>query len=514
MISIMRKKTILTLVLSAIFTTVTVNTAQSQAAQPAQPPQQPTAQPAQPPRPARPVPVPTWTGAASMDAKSISKGTIDWSKTGQEIDGFGASGAFQVAKTLMNFPEPGRSEILDILFSPTKGAGLSIVRNIVGDGAAVGGGSPTFEPQEGVYRWTGDEDQIWLMQEAGKRGATRYMSTVWSPPAWMKTNNSPVGGRLRPDKYLAFAEYLSMYIRGYKEHFGIDLYAISLANEPDVTVRYSSCYWNGQEFHDFLKFLIPVFERDKITAKVIVGELTGWSENPVLETLADSVTAARLDIVGVHAYHTADKDPFPPISQRSGTLVETLKHKKKIWETEVSNLGRNYPDIRDGIYWAKVIHTHVAENGTNAWLYWWAISSPGSGQGMTHPDSRTKTYTIDKRLYTMGNFSKFVRPGYFLVPMNSELMSGVLASAYKSEPDNKLVVVVINENTIARKLELTLTGVNATLAAPWRTSEKEDLVSLPELKIADNILKATLAPSSVTTFVVSVTPNPVAVTPK
>jgi glucuronoarabinoxylan endo-1,4-beta-xylanase len=494
----MRKKTILTLVVSAILTTVMVHTAQSQTVQPSQPPK------VQPIQPVRPVPVPTWTGAASMDATAKSTGIIDWSKSAQEIDGFGASGAFHMARTLMNFPEPQRSEILDILFSPTKGAGLSIVRNIVGDGGTVGGASPTFEPQEGVWNWTGDEDQIWLMQEAGKRGATRYMSTVWSPPAWMKTNNNVVGGRLRPDKYLAFADYLSAYIRGYKEHFGIDIYAISLANEPDVTVRYSSCYWNGDEFHDFLKFLIPVFERDKITSKVIVGELTGWSENPVLESLADSVTAARIDIVGVHAYHTADKDPFPPISQRSGTLVETLKHKKKIWETEVSNLGRNYPDMRDGLYWAKVIHTHVAENSTNAWLYWWAVSSPGSGQGMAHPDSRTKTYTIDKRLYTMGNFSKFVRPGYFLVPMNSELMSGVQVSAYKSEPERQLVIVVINENTIARKLELSLSGVNAISAAPWRTSEKEDLTSLPELKIADNILKATLVPSSVTTFVIPV----------
>ena len=480
----MRKKVILTLVVGAILTTATVYTAQSQTD--------------------RPRPVPTLTGAASMDANSKSTGTIDWNKTAQEIDGFGASGAFHMARNLMNFPEPQRSEVLDILFSPTKGAGLSIVRNIVGDGATVGGGSPSIEPEEGVWSWSGDEDQIWLMQEAGKRGCTRYMSTVWSPPAWMKTNNSPVGGSLRPDKYLAFAEYLSMYIRGYKEHFGIDIYAISLANEPGVNVRYSSCHWTGKDFHEFLKFLIPVFERDKITAKVIVGEDAGWTENPVLESLADSVTAARVDIVGVHAYHTADRDPFPPVSQRSGPLVETMKQNKKIWETEVSNLRTNYPDLRDGLYWAKVLHTHVAENNTNAWLYWWAVSSPRSGQGMVHLDSQNKTYTVDKRLYTIGNYSRFVRPGYYRVDANSELSSGVLVSAYKSEPEKKLVVVAINENVAARKLELSLAGVNATSAAPWRTSEKEDLVSLRELKITDNILKATLAPSSVTTFVVDV----------
>jgi len=492
----MRKKTILTFVAYVILTTVRVYTAQSQ-----------TAQPAQPAQPVRPVAVPILTGAASQDPNSKSTGIIDWSKTAQEIDGFGASGAFQMANNLMNFPEPQRSEVLDILFSQTKGAGLSIVRNIVGDGGTVGGASPTIEPQEGVWNWEVDKDQIWLMKEAEKRGCTRFMSTVWSPPAWMKDNNNVVGGHLRPDKYLAFAEYLSMYIRGYKEHHGIEIYAISLANEPDVTVRYSSCYWTGKEFHDFLRFLIPVFERDKITAKVIVGEHTSWNESLVLESLADSLTAARVDIVGVHAYHTADKDPFPPISQRSGTLVQTLIQKKKIWQTEVSNLGRNYPEMRDGLYWAKVMYTHVAENSANAWLYWWAIASPNSGQGMAHLDSRNKTYTIDKRLYTMGNFSRFVHPGYFRVATNSELMPGVMVSAFKSEPEKKLVVVVINENVVARKLELNLAGVDATAASPCRTSATENLVSLPEVKIAENILKVTLAPGSVTTFVVPVTPK-------
>jgi glucuronoarabinoxylan endo-1,4-beta-xylanase len=411
-----------------------------------------------------------------------------------------------MAKNLMDFPEPQRSEVLDILFSKTNGAGLSIVRNIVPDGGTVGGASATFEPQEGQWDWTVDKDQIWMMQEAGKRGCTRYMSTVWSPPAWMKDNNNVVGGRLRPDKYQAFADYLSMYIRGYKEHHGIDIYAISLANEPDVNVRYSSCHWNGKEFHDFLKVLIPVFERDRITTKVIVGEHSAWTENPVLESLADSVTAARIDAVGVHAYHTADNDPFPPVSQRSGTLVETLSKKKKIWQTEVSNLGRNYPDIRDGLYWAKVLHTHVAENKTNAWLYWWAVTFPNSGQGMVHIDPKTKTYTVDKRLYTMGNYSRFVQPGYFRVNTNSELSSGVLVSAYKNEAEKKLVVVVINENVNARDLELKLAGVNAVSAAPWRTSETENLVSLQTLQLADNTLKASLAPFSVTTFVVDVTP--------
>jgi glucuronoarabinoxylan endo-1,4-beta-xylanase len=270
-------------------------------------------------------------------------------------------------------------------------------------------------------------------------------------------------------------------------------------------VKYSSCHWTGQQFHDFLKVLIPVFERDKVTAKLIVGEHSAWTENPVLESLEDPVTAARVDIVGVHAYGVVARVAFPPVTQRSGLLTETLAKKKKIWQTEAANLGKNYPDIRDGVYWAKVVHTHVADNRTNGWFYWWLVSQyPTAGGSLVHLDLDKKTYTVDKRLYTIGNFSRFVRPGYFRLELDPDAAPGVLVSAYKSEPARRLVLVAINEDDTAHDFELKLAGVGAASAVPCRTSETEDLATLPEVRIADNTLKASLAPTSVTTFVAAV----------
>lgn len=443
-------------------------------------------------------------------AHARSSGTLDWSRIAQEIDGFGASAAFHMAQNLRNFPEPQRAQALDALFSQTKGAGFSIVRNFVGDGGSwgtpVNGPAPSIEPQEGVWNWTGDEEEIWFMQEAAARGCTRYMSTVWSPPAWMKDNGNVVGGRLRSDKYRAFADYLSMYVRGYKEHHNIEIYGISPANEPDVNVKYSSCHWTGEEFHTFLKeALIPVFTRDKITAKLILGEHSAWTEEPVLASLEDPATAPRVDIVAAHAYGAVARTPFAPVSIRAGSLITAQHLKKKIWQTEVANLGKNFPGLRDALYWAKVLHTHVAENGVNAWLYWWALSQYGnSGGSLIHLDLEKKTWTADKRLYTLGNYSRFVRPGYFRVNMEADTTPGVLVSAFKNEPTRQLVVVAINENEGAQDLELRLASAGASVAAPYRTSETEDLAALPELRIADNTLQATLAPGSVTTFVATV----------
>jgi glucuronoarabinoxylan endo-1,4-beta-xylanase len=323
----------------------------------------------------------------------------------------------------------------------------------------------------------------------------------------MKDNNNVIGGRLRPDKYQAYAEYLSMYVRGYKDHHGLDIYAISLANEPDITVKYSSCNWTGQEFHDFLKILIPVFERDKVAAKVVVGEHSAWTENPVLESIEDPATAARVDIVGVHAYGVVARVAFPPVTQRSGLLVETNAKKKKIWQTEAANLGKNYSDIHDGVYWAKVVHTHVAENRTSGWFYWWLVSQyPDSGGSLVHLDLQKKTYTVDKRLFTIGNFSRFVRPGYYRVEMSPDAAPGVFVSAYKSEAERQLVLVAINENDTPQDLELKLTGITATSAVPYRTSATEDIAKLPPIAIAENALKVSLPPVTVTTFVASAAP--------
>jgi glucuronoarabinoxylan endo-1,4-beta-xylanase len=443
-------------------------------------------------------------------ASARSTGSVDWSRSAQQIDGFGASAAFHMAQNLRNFPEPQRTQVLDLLFSRIKGAGLSIVRNYVGDGGSwgspVNGPAPSIAPQEGVWNWTGDEEELWIMREAGARGCTRYMSTVWSPPAWMKDNNNVIGGRLRRDKYRAFAEYLSMYVRGYKEHHGIEIYAISPANEPDVTVKYSSCYWSGQEFHDFLKELIPVFNRDKITAKLLLGEHSAWTEDPVLASLEDPETAPRVDIVGAHAYGRYSRVNFAPVSVRAGDFIKAMELKKTIWQTEVANLGPNVNTARDAVYWAKVLHTHVAENRVSGWLSWWLIAPGRSGGTLIHLDLEKKTFTVDKRLFAMGNYSRFVRPGYVRVPIDAETAPGVLVSAYKDESSRQLVIVAINENEGAQELELRLAGAGASSVAPCRTSATEDLAPLPEIAVTDNTLKTALTPESVTSFVATVTP--------
>jgi glucuronoarabinoxylan endo-1,4-beta-xylanase len=451
--------------------------------------------------------------AHTLNAQWETTGTVYWNREIAVMDGFGASGAFHMARNLRNASESPRDEILDLLFSPTKGAGLSIVRNIIGGGGSWGtplnGPTPSIEPAEGKWNWSGDEGQIWFMQEAAARGCTRYMSTVWSPPAWMKTNNNVIHGGLDPTRRQAFAEYLAAYVRGYREHHGIDIYAVSPTNEPDVTVNYSSCYWSGEELRLLVKdHIAPTFARNSIKAKLILGENSTWSEAPALPSLIDPATAPSVDIVATHAYAgSGDGNPFPPIPSRSGVLPVANRLHKTIWMTEVS-AGGVLPEIVDGLYWAKLLHTHVVENGVTAWLYWWAISIyPGRGSLISF-DSKNHTYVAPKRLYTIGNYSRFVRPGFVRIFMEPppQLGNGVYLSAYKNESTRQLVLVAINDNYRPEEIRLNLDSVAASSLDVYRTSATENLAQLEPEPATGSTLALRLSGSSVTTFVTTVQP--------
>lgn len=433
---------------------------------------------------------------SNLSVNAISTCTLDWNDQKQVIDGFGGSGAFHQAANLMAFPEKERAKILDLLFSQNDGIGLSIVRNIIGDGGdwgkAIDGATPSIEPKEGSWNWTGDEDQIWLMNEAKKRGCSKFVSTVWSPPAWMKTNNSVInGGELRQDKYQAFADYLASYVRGYKEHHHIDIYGISPANEPDLTTAYSSCRWTGSQFREFVKNnLKPTFNREGLSTKVIMPETMNFSEDYAVETLKDPETSKGVDIIASHAYDFVAK-PFPNATSQN----------KAIWQTEVSNIGFNDGSIHDGLKYAKLIHDHLAVTGVNAWIFWWLISYK-EGETLIHLDTTYNTFTTFKRLYTFGNYSRFIRPGYIRIKTDLNPVENVFVTAFKDNISGKFAIVAINNGDKTQTVHFDLKKFPLGKAVvPYRTSDTENLAQLSKIPVSGQTFSASLKGKSVTTLV-------------
>jgi glucosylceramidase len=80
-----------------------------------------------------------------------------------------------------------------------------------------------------------DEEQILpLLREAKQLNPTlQIAAATWSPPAWMKTSQSLIGGRLIDDPkiYRSYALYLTKFIEAYRAQ-GVTINAITVQNEP------------------------------------------------------------------------------------------------------------------------------------------------------------------------------------------------------------------------------------------------------------------------------------------
>ena len=448
--------------------------------------------------------------APGMVAEGMQPGAmVDATVRHQQMDGFGFSEAFGQAFGLMRMPEEKREYLLDLMFDEKKGMGFTILRNIIQDGGMPKGpfseAGESIEPVQGTWNWKGDKDQIWLMGEAKKRGCGRFFSTAWSPPAWMKTTgNVNRGGQLRTDMYQAFADYLAEYVRGYKRHFGMDIYAISPANEPDYLARWPSCIWSGEQLAVFLgTALIPTFDRRGVGAEIIVNEDARWTDLSINTILEDPTCAKALNIVAAHAY-TDDYTPYVPLAKRTGVFRKALGMGKRVWETEVSADGKNITNITDGVYWARLVHTHLTVDQVSGWLWWWGASQAEKSRGsLIGIDPRAGTYELTKRFFTIGQFAKFIRPGSRRVEATSMPDKDVDLSAYHDAATGRTVVVAINAGQLERSFPVTLKGVTGMRVMGTRTSATENHVELPVVPVQSSGFRAVAAAESVTTWVIA-----------
>ena len=106
------------------------------------------------------------------------------------------------------------------------------------------------------------------------------MATPWTPPAYMKTNNNVVGGYLSTSQYAAYADYLQSFVN-YLKSAGVSLYAISVQNEPDITVTYESCDWTPDQMLNFVKNYAQRITGTKVLAAESFQFRTGMTD-PIL----------------------------------------------------------------------------------------------------------------------------------------------------------------------------------------------------------------------------------------
>jgi glucuronoarabinoxylan endo-1,4-beta-xylanase len=406
---------------------------------------------------------------------------INWAKTYQQIDGFGASSAFEEA--------PLTPSQASFLFSPSSGIGLSLLRTKVPDDGSCASVNASCA------------GQVSDMQLAIANGA-RVWSAPWSPPAAMKSNGSIAnGGSLTPASYGTYATYLSNYIKSLKSLYGISLYALSVQNEPDYNASYDSAVWTEQSLHDFIRYnLGPALAANgQSSVRIMLPETQGWRHfaKEAVATMNDPAAAAYVTIAAWHDYDMVSSIVNPFVSNG-----------KRFWETEVSagsgfgptNCGGCWdPSITDALLWAAIVDNRLVAANANAWNYWWLVNYKlDDNQGLIN---LRHGGTVSKRAYMLGNYSKFVRPGYVRISATHAPEIGVSVSAYKSKSTGGFAIVVTNQNGSDVSQDFELKGVAATEVIPWITSATFNLIEQHSVRVSRNTFSYALPAKSIITFV-------------
>lgn len=158
--------------------------------------------------------------------------TVNDATTYQSMDGFGFTLTQGSAKLISNLSATAQNSLLNELFSPTGGIGLSVVRIGVG---ATDLSDYSYTYRDGASFSLAGPDLTYTIPILKKilaiNPAIKVLATPWSAPVWMKTNGSFVGGTLKAENYESYGQYWLDYMNAMRAQ-GIEIWAVTPQNEP------------------------------------------------------------------------------------------------------------------------------------------------------------------------------------------------------------------------------------------------------------------------------------------
>jgi glucosylceramidase len=412
-------------------------------------------------------------GGTTSDVPTI---VVDPHRRYQSMTGFGASITDSSAAVLYRLSSQARTDAMVSLFSPTRGDGLNFLRQPIGASDFTDEPAYTYDDVPGDlslrhFSVAHDRAQILplLRQAVHLNPDIKVMGTPWSPPAWMKTNNSLVGGRLidSPAIYQAYARYLVKFVQAYRAE-GVRVDYLSVQNEPQNRnpAGYPGMDMPSWQAAKVIANLGPMLRAAGLHTQIL-GYDHNWNEHPndaantPPDSLADidhypqellSSPASRW--VSGTAYHCYFGDPS------AMTTLHNEFPRQGIYFTECSGSQSSDPanTFSDTLKWhARNLIIGNTRNWAKTVVNWNLALDETNGPHTGGCGTCTGVVTVsgdgavsrNAEYYTLGHLARFVRPGAVRVASTSFGTTGwngqVMDVAFVN-PDGSTVLVAHNEN--------------------------------------------------------------------
>ncbi len=384
----------------------------------------------------------------------ISTIILDRSKMFQSIVGIGGALTDASAETFYKLPIDKQQEIVTALFDRQKGNGFSLCRTSI-HSCDFSSGEYTYDDvpgDSGLAHFSIAHDlryRIPFIKAAMKVAGNefRLFASPWSPPAWMKTNNSMLqGGRLRPEYRQAWASYFARFVKEYQKA-GVPMWGLTVQNEPMAVQTWESCVFTAAEERDFVKdHLGPELARSGLSSL----KLMIWDHNRGImyqraKVVYDDPIASKY--VWGTGFHWYVGDHFDNVR-----LVHDAYPDKALVFTEGTEATFNADSLGDW-RWGEVFGRSIImdlNDWASGWTAWNVILDEKGGPNhlgnfcMAPIICNTKSgeLTYMNSFYYLGHFSRFIRPGARRIVCSSNT-DHLLATAFVNE-DGTIAVVVMN----------------------------------------------------------------------
>ena len=381
--------------------------------------------------------------------------TVTPTTTYQSMTGFGAS--FTDSAASLVAASPLRNQIMTKLFDPNQGIGLDFLRQPIGASDFATSlysyddmPSGQTDPNLANFSIAHDDSYILplLQQALSINPQVTVMATPWSPPGWMKTSGSMIGGTLNSSDYQVYANYLVKFLQAYKAA-GVPVSLITPQNEPEYSApNYpSSTFTATQEATFIADDLGPAIKAAGLSTGILDYD-HNWNDTSFPETVLGSAAAQYVVGTAWHCYAGA------PSAQ---STVEQAYPDYATYFTECSGTQASNPSdtFADTLDWeTENLIIDATRNYAKTVVTWNMALNPSGGPSMNCTtctavvtvNNSADTATYNAEYYSLGQASKFVKPGAVRIGSNT-FGSGNIEDVAFQNPDGSTALIVLNSNT-------------------------------------------------------------------
>ena len=381
----------------------------------------------------------------------------------QKILGFGGALTEASAYTFSKLDEKAKKEVLSSYYDSEEGIGYTFGRvHINSCDFSLGNYTYVEENDMTLESFTLDRDEKYVLplvrevKEITNDNLT-ILASPWSPPSYMKSNGEMNnGGKIKEEFMQLWADYYVKYIKKMKEK-DIDIWAVTVQNEPAAIQVWDSCEYTAEEERDFVKnYLGPTFHKNNLQDKKIII----WDHNRDIAyerakvILEDEEAAKYVYGTGIHWYMSEE---FANTSK----IHNDFPDKHIIFTEGCQEGGVHLGSWDTGERYGRNIIGDL-NNYIEVWIDWnIALDETGGpnhvGNLCDAPiivDTKEKKVHYNSSFYYIAHFSKFIKPN--AVRVESSVAGEKIHALACINKDNTLCIVIMNESDENRIVDINI----------------------------------------------------------